>query len=228
MAAQKQRQAIETELKIKISHADLEKVFRSLHDKNSAAEILHKYRPRAYYDTPDLAFYHAGLSLRVQYKPGKEGQLGCYEQTLKVEMVPDKPLGDAVMLRRECKDNIKSPKPSVAVITDAEGQAAAKPFKGRKLTHIFTAAIERRYFEIEVRQGENVGMVEVAFDVGQLILAQKNIVQNFSEIEVEVKQGSPELIEAVKNEILTLAPSAKVQPLSKSAQGSRLYLHHKK
>ncbi len=228
MAVQKKRQAVETELKIKLSPADLEKVFRVLRGKNSTSEIFHKYRPRDYYDTPDLELYQAGLSLRVQYKPGSAGKLGCYEQTLKLEMVPDSPLGEAVMLRKECKDDITTREPLLSAVTDVQGQAAAKPFKGKKLMHIFTAAIERRYFEMEIGSGRNSGMVEVAFDVGQLILAQGNVSQNFFEIEVEVKRGSADLIEAVKKEILGIATSAKVQPLSKSAQGSRLYLQHKK
>ena len=221
MIAQKKTPEVEVELKIKLSSADLEKVFQTLSKKGALPEIKNKFLSRAYYDTPDLDLYSQGLSLRVQHKPGKSGGAGHYEQTLKVEMSPEK---GAVLVRKECVDNIDAQKPSLEAVSDPQACELIKPFKGKSLVPIFTSAIERRYFEMELQSGA----VEVAFDVGKLILADGGVHQDFSEIEVEVKRGGADIIEAIKKEILSLAPSAKVQPLSKSVQGSRLYLQHKR
>lgn len=224
MPVRGKKQEVEIELKISLPLKDLEKVFQVLHKKNNASEVSHKFIPRAYYDTPDLGLYRKGISLRVQYKPGKLGKLGSYEQTVKLEVIPGTPLGKAILSRMECQDSIKAHKPSLADVTDPQAKAALKPFKGKKFLHIFTAEIERRFFDLEFRGG----VVEVAFDVGKIILATGNVHQDFSEIEVEIKWGGPELIEAVRSDILRIAPSAKIQPLSKSAQGSRLYLKNHK
>jgi len=224
MPARNRKSEIEIELKISLSRKDMEKVFRALSQKGGATEVLHKYIPRAYYDTPDLRLYRNGLSLRVQYKPGKSGRLGGYEQTVKLEVPQRSSLGEAVLSRMECQDSLRTHEPSFAAVTDPRAKAALKPFKTKKFMHIFTAQIERRFFEMKLRDGT----VEIAFDAGKIILAGGNAHQDFSEVEVEIKRGEPELIDIVKREILRLAPSAKVQPLSKAAQGSRLYLKHQK
>jgi inorganic triphosphatase YgiF len=221
---------VEPELKITLSLEDLEKVFKALTKMDGTSEVAHKFRPRMYYDTPDLLLYKNKISLRVQYKSGKKGHLGCYEQTVKVELPADPKLklGAGVLLRKECKDDIKSPKPDLAAAADPVAQAAVKPFLNKKLVHIFTAAMERRSFDWKLKSGGEHGVVEVAFDVGHIILPQNNEQQDFAEIEVEIKQGGGEFIEMVKKEILKIAPSAKIQPLSKSEQGSQLYLKHNK
>jgi inorganic triphosphatase YgiF len=228
MAAPKNQSEVETELKIKLSLEDLEKVFKSLTKMDGTSEASHKFRPRMYYDTPDLQLYKNKISLRVQYKKGKKGHLGGYEQTVKVELQPDPRLGTGVLLRKECKNGVKSHKPELASVVDPAAQAALKPFQGKNLVHIFTAAIERRSFDWKLKSGENHGMVEVAFDVGRIILPQNNAHEDFAEIEVEIKHGGGEFIEIVRNEILKIAPSAKIQPLSKSEQGCQFYLKHSK
>jgi inorganic triphosphatase YgiF len=217
---------VETELKIKLSPSDLEKVYQALFKQSGLSEPMYKSRPREYYDTPEMDFFKNHLSLRVQVKPGKANE---YEQTVKVEMDPSGSMGEAVMRRRECKDDLKESRtPDLLAITDKEARAAFKPFRGKKLVHIFTAAIDRRYFDLELRNGKKHGTVEVAFDVGTITLADGKTKQDFFEIEVEVKEGGPGFIEIVKDGILKIAPSAQVQPLSKAMQGSLLYIQHKK
>lgn len=222
MRARKHSTEAETELKISLSADDLEKVFKTLSRKSGTASIPHKFLPRMYYDTQDLGLYKNHLSLRVQYKQGKGGRIGSYEQTVKIELKA--PTKKGVLRRKECKDDIGSHKPNMAAVANPQARKALKPFKGKKLTHIFTAAIERRYFNLALKAGKKKGLVEVAFDVGQIILAHNNAHRNLFEIEIEIKQGGAEFIEIVKKEIFRLAPSAKIQPLSKSEQGSRFYL----
>jgi inorganic triphosphatase YgiF len=228
MAARKNTSEVETELKIKLSPEDLEKVFKALSKKSGAAKVSHKFLPRMYYDTPDLLLYKNRISLRVQYKPGERGRSGRYEQTVKVGLERAAAHGKGVLLRKECKNGVKSHKPELASVADPAARAALKPFQNKKPVHIFTAAIERRFFDWKLKSGKRRGVVEVAFDIGQIILPHNNRHRDFAEIEVEIKHGGVEFIEIVKNKILDIAPSAKIQPLSKSDQGSRFYLKHQK
>lgn len=202
----------EVELKIKLSTSDLEKVFEALSRKQGVSAVRKAFKSRAYYDTADLDLYTKGLSLRLE----PNGQ----EQTLKIEAAP---VGNETLSRLEFTDPVDAPQPSFTAVRDAAAREAVKPFTGKSLVHIFTAVINRRYFDMDVAGGT----VELAFDVGALVLASGRGRQDFHEIEVELKAGSAAVIDSVKREIFSLAPSAEVQPHSKSAQGSRLYLSHR-
>lgn len=216
---------VEHELKIQVSMRDLEKVFKILKKKALKNKIEHKYLPRAYYDTRDLLLYRHSISVRMQYKPGKNGKIGCYEQTVKFDIPPDLDVDVAkgTFLRKECKDVTRDYVPSLARISDAEGRATARPFRKKKVQHIFTAAIERRSFELKAGSGKKAGVVEVAFDLGEIILDTNGRRYPFSEIEIEMVKGSPEAIALIQKKIKKLARSARLQPLSKAQQGTRLY-----
>lgn len=214
---------VEQELKISVSLEDLEKVFKEFSSEVSKGDIEHKYMPRAYYDTPDLEMYDIGLSLRVQYKPGKKGKLGSHEQTVKFELPPDPAKVVDALYRKECKDIVEGPQPNLEVVHDAEAAEKIKPFKDKGLKHIFTAAIERRYFNVEAGKGKEWGEVELAFDVGDLSLPDTGESQKFAEIEIEVKDGNPEAINKIRDRIFKIAASAQIQTDAKSVQGSKMY-----
>lgn len=215
---------IEQELKIQLSMRDLEKVFRTL-KKKAEGKVEHKYLPRAYYDTRDLRMYEHHVSVRIQYKPGKNGKIGGYEQTLKFELPPGEggPAVKGAFIRKECKDMIHSRVPDLLMVTDREGRLRARPFLTKKLIHIFTAAIERRSFEMKVGGGKKKGIVEVAFDVGEIILDSNGRHYPFFEIEIELIKGHPAAIGILEKKIRRIARSARPQPFSKSQHGSQLY-----
>lgn len=214
---------VEHELKIQLSPRDLEKVFKAFKKKAMGKKIEHKYLPRAYYDTRDLLLYRNSISVRMQYKPGKNGKIGSYEQTVKFDVPPETGMAKGAFFRKECKDVSSHYVPSLAKITDREGRAVARPFRKKPVQHIFTAAIERRSFEMKAGSGKNAAVVEVAFDVGEIILDTNGRRYPFSEIEIEMIKGSHEAIEVIQKKIKKLARSAKLQPLSKAQQGTRLY-----
>ena len=214
---------IEQELKIQLSLRDLEKVFKTLKKKALGKKIEHKYMPRAYYDTRDLALYRKSISVRMQYKPGKQGKIGSYEQTIKFDLPHGTAVVKGAFLRKECKDVVRGHSPQLGKISDAECRAILKSFKNKRVIHIFTAAIERRSFELKVGGGKKGGVVEVAFDVGEVILDSNGRHYPFSEIEIEMVKGNPQAIQTVEKKIRNLARSARLQPLSKAQHGSRLY-----
>ncbi len=214
---------VEQELKLQLSPRDLEKVFAVLRKKAIGKKVEHKYLPRAYFDTPDLLLYRNSVSVRVQYKPGKEGKMGGYEQTVKFDLPPEKGVVAGAFFRKECKDMVANHIPLLAKISDAEGRAVAKRFRTKRLFHIFTAAIERRSFNLKVGRGKKAGVVEVAFDRGEIYLDAQGRRQSFSEIEIEMVKGNPDAIHTAELMVRGLARSAALQPLSKAQQGSRLY-----
>ena len=219
---------VEQEIKIQLSREDLERVFSKLSAEVKTKDIGHKYLPRQYFDTSDLMLHAKHISLRVQYKPGAKGTLGSYEQTVKFELIPQKALVKGMLLRKECKDAIGSPHPDLSAIADSQAVDIIKPFKNKKLIHIFTAAVERRMFNLEVGKGKKRGTVEVAFDVGNIILAENGKHYPFSEIEIELKKGSDAAITAVQEKIMKLAPSAYIKSYtSKADVGCRIYKKYK-
>lgn len=228
MRERRNESEIETELKIKLSIRDMEKVFRALSKMSGASEVSHKFLPRLYYDTADLGLYRKSISLRVQYKPGKSGRLGGYEQTVKFELKERIQSKGKALVRKECKNILKSYKPDLASVADSAARSVVSQFRNKKLVPVFTAAIERRAFDWTLNKGAAKGVVEVAFDAGELILTDSGKRQRFYEIELELKSGGDECIGIVKDQIMRMASSARIQPLSKAEQGVRLYLKHRK
>jgi len=214
---------VEQELKISLSTEDLERVFKAFAAEVDKSDISHKYLPRAYFDTPALEMHDAGISVRVQYKPGKKGKLGSHEQTVKFDLPPDAARVADALYRKECKDLVEGPQADLSRVSDAEAAAKVQPFQTKSLKHIFTAAIERRFFNVEAGKGKEWGEVELAFDVGEISLPETGESQKFAEIEIEVKDGSPEAINKIRDRIFKIAPSARVQADAKSAQGAKLY-----
>ncbi len=229
MPLPKQKSEDEQEVKIQLSPGDLEKVFRHFAQKHAPSDIEHKYMPRAYYDTARLTLFKNDISLRMQYKEGKKGRLGGHEQTVKRDLpAANGNLASGALFRREVKDIMPSHAPDLNAVTDADTHEAVKPFAKMKLKHIFTAAIERRYFDVTVGHGKKAATVEMAFDVGEIILQSDGSRHKFFEIELERKSGNAGAIDALREEILKIAPNAKVQLLSKSKQGSQLYIASRK
>lgn len=225
MAFPKQKTEDEQEVKIRLSAEDLEKVFNALSKKYAPRRIEHKYLPRAYYDTEDLKLYQNNLSVRIQYKEGKGKRLGGYEQTVKSDLPANGNLAKDALFRREVKDMMPDPKPDLKAVTDKSTADAVQPYAGEKLKHLFTAAIERRYFNAKTAKDKHhgAGTVEIAFDAGGIIMSADGSYHPFHEIELEHKGGDAGALDALRAEILKIAPSARVQPLSKSQQGCKIY-----
>jgi inorganic triphosphatase YgiF len=221
MAARRHRSENEEEVKIKLSRSDLEKVFNALSKKYEPEEIEHKYMPRDYWDTRRFDLDRNNISVRTQYKEGTDGEIGGHEQTVKLDLTHGNTLAKGAILRREVKNIMPDYKPDLSAVTDAKTKLALKPFMKKKLNHPFTAAIERRYFKVEVGHGRHKGTVEIAFDVGDFILQHNERRRPLSEIELEKKAGSKDAIDKLREQIMDIAPSAEIQPLSKSQQGSR-------
>lgn len=215
----------EYEIAIQLSATDLEKVFNAFARKAGRQNIIHKFYPRDYYDTADLALDAHEESLRIQYKRGELGRLGAYEQTVKLKAESGNAvLEEGASLRQEFKDHLKSNKPSVAAISQRSARSRiTKIIKNKPLKHIFTAEIERRYFNVTVGKGREKSVIEIAFESGQLFLPDRSAQRSYVGIELELKEGHARGLKQLKDKILKMAPSAKLQGRTKAQLGTALY-----
>lgn len=213
----------EQETKFDVTRAQLEYLFDVFSKGLKDDDIEHKYRPRDYYDTPDFDLYRQKMSLRVQYLQGKGRAAGGFEQTLKFELKKDFSAAADALLRKECKNMLAEHEPALSQVSDKEGAHKVKTLQDKPLKHYFTVAVERRYFTIDVGKGKHKSTVELAFDVGEIVLTSDQSRHPFTEIEIELKKGSPAAIDYIQEQILRLAPTARLQHQSKAEQGIELY-----
>jgi len=211
---------VEVELKLVLSPKDLEKVFDVLKDKANDKGVLKKHRPRSYYDTLALSLLNKDSCIRVQFKEGKG-----FEQTIKMAM-DDGDHGNGVLARYEWKDLIPENRPDVSKIANKTAKKLFNDIAQDDLYHIFTSDVKRRYFSMPVKDdGKVIGVVELAFDLGEIKLAPPyNDVAQVSEIEVEMKSGDEAAIEKVVKKIKKIAPDAEISTESKLAVGCKSYV----
>lgn len=205
----------EIEKKILVSSAEMEKLFKELSKDAIDGKIKTKHRPRAYFDTKKHRLQEQKMALRVQYKDGSG-----YEQTLKYQVGDD---DDATMSRVEVKDVLgeKLQEPDLGLIDDKEAKKRLAGLEDKKLRHIFTADVHRRYFSIPVKlAGAEVGIVELAFDKGAVVHAKDSDRRvKISEIEVELKSGDPAAVDIMCQKILKMAQGAELSAISKAQFG---------
>ncbi len=142
-----------------------------------------------------------------------------------------------VFSRKEYKDYTEDEFPQIDAISNKDAKKLMDGITDADLEHVGTSAVERRYFVIEVKYPKSlknayeqvkdskgkkhkqrrVGKVELAFDVGKIKLAPPHDGYQVpvSEIEIEMKDGPPELISKIKKKIMQIAPSAKIETRSK-------------
>ena len=153
-----------------------------------------------YYDTSDQILRRHGLSLRVR----QSGQR--FVQTVKAEG------GDDPLRRGEWEANVASFTPDVGLAMPFVPAKLREALVSQPLEPVFTSDIRRHQRLIDLP----TGTVEVAFDRGTLKAGDRAM--PVSEIELELKEGSPAAIYEVA---LLLADHGAVRPSirSKAARG---------
>lgn len=216
----------EIEKKIMVSADDLKRLFDEWSPQALDGKIKKKHRPRAYFDSKSRRLQRHDIALRIQYKED-----AGYEQTIKHGVKTDEKSAIDALSRCEIKDFLKgkSDQPDLSLIDlddidDADIRKTLKKCQDKKLKHVFTAAVKRKYFVVAVeKDGEVLGKVELAFDEGQVIHADEiDLSEDVSEIEVELKEGDPSVVDIVCDRILEQAPNAYVSTKSKADTGYAL------
>lgn len=149
-----------------------------------------------YFDTPDFALRRAGAVLRVRH-----------DGTRYVQTVKSRGRGTALQRREEIETPLAGALPDLALLPRGFPATAAE-----KLQPVFTTRIDR-----VVRKVEGI---EVAFDSGE-IRTQAGAVERVSEVELELKSGSPRNVFVLALALADSAPVA-LETRTKSERGYRL------
>lgn len=161
-----------------------------------------------YYDTPELSFAKACLSLRVR----KNGR--GFVQTLK-----DENSGAIASERHEYESVIPSAEPDLNAIPDESVRARVEALTaGLQLTPVFETEFQRTTRPVKSSAGDEI---ELDVDRGEIrTLMNERASLPVNEVELELKAGTPKaLYEAAR--FLSRRIPLTVNPESKSARGIR-------
>jgi inorganic triphosphatase YgiF len=205
---------METELKLLIAPADVAAFRRlALLKQFAIAKPVTRLLRNTYFDTPDLHLKEHGMELRVR----RAG--GVAIQTLKA-------VGQAAEAglhqRQEWEARVTGPLPELAsLMTLVEagstwGKVLGTPGLAQELAPIFGSEVRRTVWNLRLAQGAEV---ELALDQGELRHGDTH--EPISEIELELKAGTPEALFDLALQLQEQVP-LRVGNVSKSARGYAL------
>lgn len=184
---------LEIELKLAVEPAGLKRLQRA-----PALQAIARGAARSqtldstYYDTPTLALTRAGIALRLR-KLGRR-----WVQTLKTRGSSQAGL--------HARGEFETPAPGGAIDLDAlcalDGVAGLlAPFRDQELRPLFSTTFRRSAIDVNLEDG---GIAELAFDFGEIRANGQG--ERISEVEIELKSGSPRELYALARELLALEP----------------------
>ncbi len=204
---------MEIELKLLIAPADVAKFRRlALLKQFATAKPVTRLLRNTYFDTPDRHLKEHGVELRVR----RVGRVSI--QTLKA-------VGQAAAglhQRQEWEARIAGPLPELASLIALVGAGSAwakvlgAPGLARSLAPIFGSEVRRTVWHLRLAQGAEV---ELALDQGELRHGDTH--EPISEIELELKAGTPEALFDLALKLQEQVP-LRVGNLSKCARGYAL------
>jgi inorganic triphosphatase YgiF len=208
----------EIELRFSIRPEDVARLKKAQPRGFSAGPPDTKKLSSVYYDTPDFEFAKAGLSLRVR-KLGRQ-----YVQTVK-----DESTGALASDREEYESRIGSSKPDLHNIPDSKARSQVRSIvNGGRVEPIVETKIRRTTRTLKTQSGEHV---ELALDRGEIrTLANGRSVVPVSEIELELKQGSPLALYQAARRLchsarLTINTESKVERGLRALEGREIGAH---
>jgi len=159
-----------------------------------------KHLKSIYYDTPKRTLWKNGLTLRVRQSGAR------FVQTVKAQR------SDDPLKRGEWEASVPSLAPDLSLAAPLLPEALRTTVDALGLQPVFAADVHRRARLLDLPSGT----IEIAFDSGVITAGERT--EQVSEIELELKSGSPAVIYEVA---LRLAEHGPVRPSirSKSARG---------
>jgi inorganic triphosphatase YgiF len=204
---------MEKELKLLIDEGQLGKLEDlQLIDRVTVGKPAAQMQRDVYFDTPAYDLMSNGMGLRVRHAGGKR------LQTLKA----GGSVQSGLHQRDEWEAEIDADVPDVESLKQMAkaSEAALKilnlPALQDKLQPIFTLEVERNIRQLRLPGGEEV---EMAIDRGHIVHGEKR--EPISEIELEIKSGSPQRLFGFALELLDAIPM-RIGSLSKAERGYAL------
>ncbi|MGF7172734.1 CYTH and CHAD domain-containing protein [Azospirillum doebereinerae] len=161
-----------------------------------------------YYDTEDRRLSGRRVTLRVR----RTGD--GFVQTVK--SAPD---GDGLG-RDEWECAVTGAEPDLTLITDEEALDLLGPLGEAELRPVFTSVIERTTVDVTLGEGDESSWIEIAFDRGEVRLPDGSATP-VSEVELELKSGSPAALYDLALELAKAAP-LRLETRTKAARGYAL------
>ncbi len=196
----------ETELKLAVRPDDLAKLRSSpAISARAKGRAVTRTLESTYFDTVDMALMRRMVTLRVR----KQGER--FVQTLKGAAD-----GASGLSRAEWEWPLAGPAPDLAVIVEPEAQDLLGAVDAADLRPVFASHVKRTTRLIN--GGESA--IEVAFDTGEIRIGDGTAAP-ISEIELELKAGTPGALFDLALDIAKLAP-VRVESRTKAARGYML------
>jgi inorganic triphosphatase YgiF len=169
----------EIELRFSIRPEDVARLKKAQPRGFAIGPLATRRLSSVYYDTPDFELAKAGLSLRVR-KLGRQ-----YVQTVKEESA-----GSLASDRGEYESKIGSARPDLQHVPDSKTRSQLQSIvNGGRVEPIVETKIRRTTRALKTQAGEHI---ELAVDSGEIrTLANGRSVVPVSEVELELKHGSP-------------------------------------
>jgi inorganic triphosphatase YgiF len=184
---------VEIELKLAVEPAGIRRLLRSPALQSIARGTIRKQTlDSTYFDTPTLDLTRAGIALRLR-KLGRR-----WVQTLKTRGSSQAGL--------HARGEFECPAPGGSLDLDAlcavDGMAEMlAPFRDSPLQPLFSTKFQRSAFDVNLDDG---GIAELAFDLGEIRANGQH--DPISEVEIELKSGSPRELYALARRLLALEP----------------------
>ena len=199
---------VEIELKLAVSPAGLKRLLRAPALQSLALSAARSQTlDSTYFDTAALDLTRAGIALRLR-KLGRR-----WVQTLKTRGSSQAGL--------HARGEFETAAPGGVIDLDAlcalDGVAKLlAPFRASELKPLFTTAFRRTALDVQLAEG---GSAELAFDLGEI--RADGQVDPISEVEIELKSGSPRELYALARQLLALEP-VHIDNRSKAQRGFAL------
>ena len=181
----------EIELKLEIDPADIAAL--KAHPRLAASAAKTQRQVSTYFDTAKQSLCKSGFALRVREIDGR------FIQTVK---------GAGLFDRPEWEKPVAGPEPTPDTLSGT-------PIAPADLQPIFAATVDRTVWHIRESSSE----IELALDQGEIRAGDRH--DRISEVELELKHGSPEDIFALAHKLAASVP-LRLGVLTKSDRGYRL------
>ena len=194
----------EVELKLWVAPEDIAAVLNNPRFADSLHDPTRATLDSVYFDSKDRFLRDHGLTLRVRHDGDK-----------RVQTIKSADSGVGLFERSEWEETIENDQPDISRVRDtALGQILTDEV-GKELKPVFETRIERTAYHLN---GNGADII-FAIDEGKILASDSS--QPVSEIELELRQGSPADLFKIARDILDIVP-AHLEFKSKPERGYQL------
>lgn len=191
----------ELELKVSLPPGEMQTIGAAA-KRLAAGPSTRRQLRSIYFDTDDFRLHERRIAVRVRRVEGR------WVQTIKI----GQGLKHGLSNPREIEHDVDGPEPDLAQLDKAIRRAVERAAGGTPLRAVFETVFWRTALNLETESG---GVIEAAFDRGQIIAGEAS--EPVNEIELELKSGPPHALLSVAETLFDGRPT----PFSTGSKASR-------